>query len=131
MDRTEQIFYHSTIRLESGILQLKLSRDLVVTEEVAKEIISDRKNTFGTMEYPMFIDINELLSIDVQAQKYMAGEAAWEYITAGAIFTNNKVLDALCSTWLLIHKPTLPIKIFSSRKSALDWLQQYKPTIEH
>lgn len=125
MKVNEHVFLHSSFWVEKGVLFCKLAKDLIINEDLAKHMVLARKTAFGEDTMPICVDVGNLLSIDQCARRYFASNEAWEFLSAGAIYTNNKLLEFLGQAWFKLDKPPVPVKIFSSQDSALLWLQQY------
>lgn len=121
----QKVFRHSTFWTENGILFGRYAGDLVITLEVARQMVADRKDAFGNMYWPLFIDASELLSMDRDARRYLTGKEACDFITAGAIYTKNKVLEVIGNAFVRLDKPIIPAKIFTKKEAALSWLDPY------
>jgi hypothetical protein len=119
-------FYHSFMWLDNGVLFGKYKPNLVIDLTVAKDLIRDRKTVSGNIARPFFIDITELLSVDKAARNYMASAGACEFMNAGAIYTQNKLLAFIGNAFILLDRPPIPIKVFSNEKHAMIWLEPYK-----
>lgn len=119
-------FYHSFMWISNGIIFSEYKPDLVINLRVAKDIINDRKTISESIMRPFFIDITDLLSIDTPARNYMASSEACEFLSAGAVYTNNKLLAFLGNAWILLDKPLIPSKVFTNKEAGLKWLEPFK-----
>lgn len=119
-------FYHSFFWIEDDIIFGKYKPGLVINLEVAKEAVSDRKKMSNGICKPFLIDITELLSVDTGARKYLASAEACEFLSAGAIYTHNKLLAFLGNAWILLDKPIIPVKVFTNKEVGLKWLEPFK-----
>lgn len=119
-------FYHSFIWIENGIMFCKYKTGLNIDFGVAKEIISDRRKISNGISMPFLLDVTGLLCIDTPARKYMAGYEACEFLSVGAICTNNKLLAFLGNTFILLDSPLIPAKVFTDKEEALKWLEPFK-----
>lgn len=126
MKVNEHVFLHSSFWVEKGVLFCQFAKDLTINEDLAKLMVQERKTAFGNKKMPLFVDVGNLLSIDRSARRYLASKDAWEFLSAGAIYSNNKLLEILGKAWFQLDKPVVPVTVFSNRDSALQWLQQYK-----
>lgn len=126
MKTQKYIFCHSSYWVQDGILFCKLAKNIIVDEDLAKIMVYQRKLTFGNMEMPVCIDVENLLSVDCLARRYLASEEAWQYLNAGAFYTGNKLLEILGRAWFKLDPPPVPVNVFNSQAHALKWLQQYK-----
>lgn len=100
--------------------------DLVINIQVAKDIINDRRKISNGITMPFLLDVTNLLCVDAQARRYMAGDEACEFLSAGALYTNNKLLAFLGNAWILLDKPLIPAKVFSNESAAIRWLEPFK-----
>lgn len=121
-----QDFYHSSMWLNNGIMYGKYKRDLVIDIHVAQEMVKDRRKISAGISRPFLIDVTELLCIDADGRNYLAGPAGCEFISAGAIYTKNKLLAFVGNASILLDKPLVPAKVFSHESTALIWLEQFK-----
>lgn len=104
----------------------KYKRDLVIDIEIAQEMVSDRKKISEGISRPFLIDVTELLCVDTDGRNYLAGPAGCELISAGAIYTKNKLLAFVSNAFILLDKPLVPAKVFSSEEVAVRWLELFK-----
>ncbi|MDO9184776.1 MAG: hypothetical protein Q7W13_02110 [Bacteroidia bacterium] len=119
-------FYHSFFWIEDDVIFGKYKPGLVINIEVAKEAVNDRKKMSNGICKPFLIDITELLSVDTNARKYLASAEACEFLSAGAIYTHNKLLAFLGNAWILLDKPIIPVKVFTNKEAGLKWLETFR-----
>lgn len=103
----------------------KYKPGLVIDLEVAKQIVSDRLKISHGVTRPFLIEVTGLLCIDSEGRNYLAGPGC-DLITAGAILTNNKLLAFVGNAFILLDKPLIPSKVFSTEESAVRWLEPFK-----
>lgn len=118
-------FYHSISWIQDGIIFCKYKPDLVIDLRVAKVMVDDRKKISNGFARPFFIDVTDLLSVDTEGRKYLATEGS-ELVCAGAIYTNNRLLAFVGNSFILLDKPLIPVKVFTSEKAAIRWLEPFK-----
>lgn len=119
-------FYHSWMWLDNGILFGKYKPNLIIDLQVAKDIIRDRKTLSRNITRPFLIDVTELLSVDATARNYMASAEACEFLHAGAIYTQNKLMAFMGKAFILLDSPPIPSKVFSNKQKAMKWLEPFK-----
>lgn len=85
-------FYHSTMWLNNNILYGKYKQDLVINIHTAKEMVKDRHKVAAGISRPFLVDVTGLLCVDNDGRNYLAGPEGCEFISAGAIYTKNKLL---------------------------------------
>ncbi len=104
----------------------KYKRDLVIDIHIAKEMVIDRQRISAGILRPFLVDVTGLLCIDTDGRNYLAGPAGCKFISAGAIFTKNRLLAFVGNAFILLDKPLIPAKVFSDESSALRWLEPFK-----
>lgn len=114
------------IWIEDGIVFSFYKPNLQINLEIAKQLVLARQEASEGIARPLFIDISNLISVDLEAREYLAGEQGVQLITAGAIYTSNPISKFVGKLFLYVNKPQKPSKIFSSKKEAIEWLQEYK-----
>ncbi|MDP3147342.1 MAG: hypothetical protein Q8N66_18185 [Bacteroidota bacterium] len=119
-------FYHSFFWIEDDVIFGKYKPGLVINLEVAKEAVNDRKKISNGISKPFLIDITELVSVDAKARKYLASADGCEFLSAGAIYTHNKLLAFLGNAWILLDEPLIPVKVFTNKEAGLKWLEPFK-----
>lgn len=119
-------FYHSFFWIENDVIFGKYKPGLVINLEVAKEAVNDRKKISNGISKPFLIDITELVSVDAKARKYLASADGCEFLSAGAIYTHNKLLAFLGNAWILLDEPLIPVKVFTNKEAGLKWLEPFK-----
>lgn len=112
--------------IEDGIIYNSFKPNLVIDLEIAKKMVEERLKVSDGIGRPMFTDINNLISIDLDAREYLASKDSIKYISAGAIFCTNPIAKFLGRLFLFINRPQITTKIFSNKDEAIKWLQQFK-----
>lgn len=120
-------FYHSTIWYHNEILYSKLKADLIVDMNVAKDIVMEREKLSEGIARPIFVDISGLLYVDNESKSYLASPEACKLISGGVIYTRDRLLNFVGSSFILLEKPNVPAKAFICENNALNWLQQFRP----
>lgn len=119
-------FPHSTMWVINGIMYAKYKKDLVIDLEVAKQMVSDRHEISNGVTRPFLIDVTGLLCVDSEGRDYLAGPAGCAFVSAGAIYTKNRLLSFVGNAFILLDKPLVPAKVFSSEASAVRWLEPFR-----
>ena len=94
--------------------------------ENAKIVVRDRLKVSNQVSRPLFVDLCNLLSADMDARKYMAKGEALHYLNATAILVKNQLSKLLAEIYIRINKPAIPTKFFSNKNEAIHWLEKYK-----
>lgn len=119
-------FYHSILWIENGILFSKYKQGLIINAQVAYDMVRDRKRVSQGIYRPFFIDITGLCSVNEAARTYLASADASEFISAGAIYTTNTLTKIVGMAFRLLDRPPTPIRIFTNKDDALNWLETFK-----
>lgn len=112
--------------LEDGIIHQIYKPELIITIEVAKQMVSHRLEITRSITRPVFVDVRNLVAIDSASRKYLAGELAVKYVSAGAIFLDNYIHYLAGTVYIKIDKPAVPSKLFTDKNKALKWLEPFK-----
>lgn len=112
--------------IEEGILNAVYKPNLVLTESIAKKLVEDRLKISKGITMPIFVDLREIISADTKARKYMAGEEAVRFISAGAFQVNGLISKLAGNIFIAVDKPLVPTKLFTDRDKAIGWLEKFK-----
>ncbi|RYD78221.1 MAG: hypothetical protein EOP53_11575 [Sphingobacteriales bacterium] len=88
----------------------------------AKESVSARLNAAEGKDYVFLIDATRVNSITKEARDYLASDEGSQQIIASALVIDSKVGKLLGNFFLQINKPKIPLKLFTNKTDALDWL---------
>ena len=75
---------------------------------------------------PLFADIREMISADIQSRDYGNSEVTINTYQAVAILVGNPITRIIGSFFLKIQKPPYPVKMFTKKVNAIRWLQQFR-----
>lgn len=110
-----------------NIIFFKYSPKLIITLEIAREIVQSRLNyTSGNSVYTL-IDFTNVKSVTKEARDYMnASDGGLKGILGGAFLSNNVVATLFVNLYLKVNNPTIPAKFFTNKEDAISWLLQLK-----
>ena len=111
--------------LENGILVATYKKRMLVTLDIAKEIVADRLEFTGRVPRPVLIINLGVLQIEKAARKYLSSGDGVAGISASAIIVDNLATFYIMSFILLVEKPPMPTAKFTRRNQAMDWLQTF------
>jgi hypothetical protein len=112
--------------LSNGILYAQYKPGVVITLELAKELLAKRLAFTEHKEYPMLISDMGIVSVEREAWALLSSEEGTHNITAGAMLLNTTYSRILGNFFFKLAAPKIPAKIFSNKERALEWLEQYK-----
>lgn len=100
-----------------------------LTLDIAKQVVEDRIRFFDGKSFPSYADARHLVEVDADARKYLAGPRASFLVTAGAVHVTSPFSCWLGNVFLLLDAPKIPVKLFTSKELAVEWLSKFKPKI--
>ncbi len=114
--------------LENGILYATFLKNVVIDLIAAKKIFEDRIAAFGNKEFPSLVDSTSVKSITKEARDFLSSDEAREGVKATAILVSGYLSSTIANFFLrvTVKKPKVPTRIFSDKRKAIAWLQQYK-----
>ncbi|MBC7450215.1 MAG: hypothetical protein H7259_01860 [Cytophagales bacterium] len=108
--------------LQDGVLHLIYKKDIIITLEVAKRIVSTRLLLQEGTSYPGIAYMNEFTVATPEARKFLAKEG-YEGVVKAAVITYSKIRTVIVSMFIMFDKPLKPTRIFTNREDALKWLK--------
>jgi hypothetical protein len=114
------------LEIEDGILIGTYKKDLLVDLEVARKIVEQRLSFADEKVMPVLVINEGVKGINKEARNFLASPAGLQGITAGAIIIDSPVTSLLGNFYLQVNKPKIPTKLFAKKKTAINWLKQYK-----
>ena len=126
--RRENYFENEFIKiwLEDDIIFLEYAPNVVITLDIAIKIVKERLKISSGTTRPMVSDARKAATMDKDARGYFSEGDSIKYVSAGAILINNKLHQFIGNIFLKVNKPPIPAKLFTSKESALKWLERYK-----
>ena len=112
--------------IENGIIHNVYKPNLVLDLTKARQMVEERLKISNGREHPLFIDINNLVSVDLEAREYLSGGDAVKLVKAGAIYCKNPIGKFAGKLFIEVNQPQVPTKVFTEKEEALAWLELYK-----
>jgi hypothetical protein len=97
-----------------------------VTREKARDMVASRIDLCQGKAYPFFADVTKVKSIDREARNEFSKGEGIRHMTACALLVNSPVNQVMGNFFMLVNKPGIPTKLFTSSKEALEWLDKFK-----
>jgi len=113
------------ISTEDGILFMTYKKEQIDLP-YAKSVVESRLQVSNGKAYPVFVDLNKVKSTSKDARGYLAGNEAAHLISASALWGMNELIKMLSNFYLSLNKPDVPVRFFSDKQKALEWLKKYK-----
>lgn len=116
---------YSKIWIKDGILYYKIFPNSEITSKHAREIIEESMKLSEGKNIPVFGDISEVKSISLEAREYISGEEATKIASSLAILASSPISKIIGNFLISLNKPSYPVKLFTSKEKALEWLKTY------
>lgn len=112
--------------IKEGVIYCTFAPFLEITLKVAVSMVSDRIKFSKRKSYPMFTDISNLKYINREAREFLAGKEGIRQLSACAYLASTQHERFLWEMFLKINRPAVPSRIFTDKKDAITWLEQFK-----
>jgi hypothetical protein len=112
------------IYIENGILFFIAKKEVNYDLDTVKLYVKRRLEICNGDSYPSFFDLADSKYATPEAREYLTNEGA-KGVSAAAFFTKNIASRLFINSYLMIHKPALPTKMFSNKSAAAQWLRQF------
>lgn len=109
--------------IENGIIHTEYPPKIVITLEIAKQIVADRVAYTEGVTYPGFADIRNMQKAEYPAMKWWASEESYSGLSRLAVFSDKKLSKIFFNFWFKMDKPFRPTKYFTDRGSAYMYLK--------
>jgi hypothetical protein len=105
-----------------GILHVHVTVDTEMTMEHAKAIVAARTELAQGRKYPLLSTASKYTLPNKEVRDYIASERRSELVLADAIVFNGLGQRLMANIFLKINKPVRPIRVFTEKEEAVDWL---------
>lgn len=114
--------------LENGVVISTYEDGVSVSLDCAVKCVEDRKRLTDYKVTPILVEGTQIKGIDKEARDYYSSKEGEELLSAAALLINSPFTSIIGNFLMKISfkKNRIPIKLFSNRNEALNWLEQYK-----
>ena len=91
----------------------------------AKKILQERLEFTNHKDVPVLVIDQGLVSMDRQARDFLSSDLGVKGIRASAIISSSVVNSMLVNFILRISRPNLPVKVFTDKDLAVNWLKTF------
>jgi hypothetical protein len=115
------------IELVNGIIEAEY-QPIFINIKIANDVLKSRTLFTTDKPRPMLLDGVRIKGIDKESRDFFSKPEASAGLTATAILVKSR-LDKFFANFLIrvnISKASIPIRLFTAKQEALDWLEQYK-----
>lgn len=121
--RKETAFVEMFIR--DGIFQAYFKPLELLDLPTAVLTVNDRLAFFEQQAYPCLFDVTQVKQTTKEARDFMAKEGN-QLVLASAMIVNSPMLKMIANFYIMVSKPQNPTQLFTDRRQALEWLEQFK-----
>lgn len=114
------------IFVENRIIIATYLQDVEITLEVKKEHHRIYKEVAGLKDLPLCLIIDDGVEITREARDFARKIEPKQPFTACAVVVNSLAYKILANFYVVFHKPVKPFKVFNSKESAIQWLEQFR-----
>jgi hypothetical protein len=112
--------------IENNVLYCRYAKDLHLSLDVAKFCVESRIFFTKGKNYAILVDMRGIKSTTREARHYLATIGA-TCVKAAALITGSPWNRTLGNIFLTIDKPPVPLKLFTEKEKALEWLTPFIP----
>jgi hypothetical protein len=110
--------------MEEGILVCIIKKMDTLDLATTRICVQQRKEFIGGKSYPTIFDITQVRHSTKEARDFLANEGN-ELVSASAILVSSPMLRMMANFFIMVNKPQNPTRMFTDKKSALEWLRQF------
>lgn len=114
--------------IDDGILFYVYKPYSIITLDAAKQIVVGRLILQGEQTLPAFCDIRGIKSTEKSAREYLANEGS-VLSSAKAFLVEPLYSQMMINFYIKTSKPIIPVKVFTKKKEAIDFLNHYNNKI--
>ena len=111
---------------EEGILMCIYAPDIIIDLKLTYEILECRLKLLNGYSCPHFFDTRGVKYWTPESRAFMATDENSQLQKAAAALINSYITRVWINFWFSFNKPKIPLKIFTDREEALNWLKEYK-----
>jgi len=113
------------MKVQDDILEVTYKKGLIITQEVAQQIIHQRLSYCEGIAYPCLILDEGILEIQKAARDLLSSEEGTQQLKASALVLNTAYGRIVGNFFVKLTKPAIPVKVFNNKQHALEWLHQF------
>ncbi len=113
------------IKIEDSILYATLLTGNV-TEEMIDLATKERLALTQDQSYPFLFDARKLKYVSRAGKQRMIQKDSFHGVLSAAFLIDSKVQEVIFNFFKAFYKTPVPIKMFTNKEKAIEWLQQYK-----
>lgn len=123
-----EVFETKTAKIwewDKGILICEVKQDANIVLEDAIEQIAIATELTALMEWAMLVDVRLVNSVTKEARVYYSDESVVKGRCAIAMLVDSYFSKMISNFFITYSKPAYPIKLFTSKTKAIEWLKKH------
>ena len=108
-----------------GIHEAVVKPNIKMTLNDSKDINEARIKLSGQNKVPFLFDITNIISADRESRIFASSEETSRITKVLAIIVKSSVSKTVGNVFMGINKPVYPIKMFTDKDKALEWIKGY------
>lgn len=114
--------------IHEGLIIAIYKPNVDIDLNAAKFSVEERINLCEGKNYPLLVDGTSVKSVSKEARDYFGSDMGSHLLSASAIYTNSLLSTYLANFLIAVNlvKSKIPVKLFTDKKKAIDWLKNYK-----
>jgi len=113
------------LEFENGILTVRLTEGLEITEQILKTIFIEEEKFVGDSKYCIIADLRHNISSTSEARKFGAKNSFSKNHLAYALLADTMAVIILANFFIRVNKPNIPTRLFKKEEDAIQWLQSF------
>lgn len=110
---------------DDGILQIRFFKGVTITLDEIKEYYKVSNELLAGKKALVLVDASEDYNVTDEAKAFGQTDEATKNRIAIAYVTSSITNRIMFNLYVKIYKPKVPLKMFTSKKSALKWLNSF------
>ena len=110
---------------ELGILHTDYYEGVEINLNDAKEEAKRAMYLNNEKKALQIIYLDKIKSVSMLAKQYYAGKESAKVWTAVALLAKSPLSRTIGNLFLKINKPSFPVKMFSDKEKAIEWLKGF------
>lgn len=125
MKRIKSFLEFGQLEFEHGILSVRLTEGLEITEQILKTIFVEAENLAGDSKFCILADVRPNISSTAEARKFGAQNPFSKKHLAYAMLADTMAVIILSNFFIRVNKPKIPTRLFKTEEDAVKWLRTF------
>jgi hypothetical protein len=110
---------------DDGIVCFRYKKN-IITLDIAQHGVSIRSALSNYQRCKLFADLVNVKSITKETRDFYATHDAGKLVIACAVYTPSVLTKVLFSFFIGFNKPAIPMRSFTSKEKAFNWLNEFE-----